>query len=68
MHTEHLHQTLSPQAYAALIDGIHRQASRERRLAVRRFGRSWGAFARALARRLVPHRVQTAPTVRLLEG
>ena len=34
MHTEHLYQTRSPQAYAALREAIQQQASRERRAAV----------------------------------
>jgi hypothetical protein len=41
MHTEHLHQTLSPQAYAALLDSLQRQAMQERRLAVQAFGQTW---------------------------
>ena len=45
MHTEHLHQTLSPQAHAALLDVIHRQARRERRLAVQHFGSGWISHA-----------------------
>lgn len=49
MHTEHLHHTLSPQAYAALLDGLQRQARQERRLAVRAFGIAW---LRALWRRV----------------
>ena len=52
MSTRHLHQTLSPQAYVALFDAIHRQARRERRLAVRRFGRTWLASVHRLAHRL----------------
>ena len=41
MHTEHLHQALSPQAYAALLDRLQQQAQRERRRALRAFGRTW---------------------------
>lgn len=41
MHTEHLYQTLSPQAYAVLLDSIRRQAMQERRLAVQAFGQAW---------------------------
>lgn len=41
MHTEHLHQTLSPQAYAALLDGLQRQALQDRRRAVQAFGQVW---------------------------
>lgn len=41
MHTEPLHKTLSPQAYAALLDGLQRQALQERRLAQRAFGQAW---------------------------
>ena len=37
MHTESLHRTLSPQAYAALLDHIRRQAEAERRLAIQAF-------------------------------
>ena len=61
MHTEDLYQTLSPQAYAAVVDAIHRQARRERRLAVRRFGRSWPARVRQWAGRLGAHLARTAP-------
>lgn len=66
MRTEHLHQTLSPQAYAALVDAIHRQARRECRLAVQRFGAGWTIRLRALARRLAAHRAHGAPTQRAL--
>jgi hypothetical protein len=41
MHTEHLHQTLSPQAYAALQDGFRRQAEQDRRRAFQSFGPCW---------------------------
>jgi hypothetical protein len=41
MHTEHLYQTLSPQAYAALRETIKQQASRERRAAVQGLGLAW---------------------------
>ena len=41
MHTEHLHQTLSPQAHAALLDRFQQQAQQERRLALRAFGQTW---------------------------
>lgn len=41
MHTEHLHQTLSPQAYAALLDGLQRQALQDRRRSQRTFGQTW---------------------------
>jgi hypothetical protein len=37
MHTEHLHRTLSPQAYARLLDHIRQQAESERRQAVQTF-------------------------------
>ena len=33
MRTEHLHQTLSPQAHAALFDALQHQAKRERQAA-----------------------------------
>ena len=68
MHTEHLHQTLSPQAYAALLDDIHRRARLERQRAVQRFGRSWPSRLRALARRLVADGAQGVPAVRPMEG
>jgi uncharacterized protein (DUF924 family) len=68
MHTEHLHQTLSPQAYAALLDDIHRRARLERRRAVQRFGRSWPTRLRALVRSFVAHRAQGVSAVRLMEG
>jgi hypothetical protein len=38
MHLENPYTTLSPQAYAALIDGIRLQAERERRAARRSLG------------------------------
>ena len=41
MHTEHLYQTLSPQAHAALLDGLQRQAMQDRRRALRAFGQDW---------------------------
>lgn len=41
MHTEDLHQTLSPQAHAALLDGIQRQAVQDRRRALQAFGQAW---------------------------
>ncbi|MDR7149709.1 hypothetical protein J2W49_001664 [Hydrogenophaga palleronii] len=37
MHTEHLHRTLSPQAYARLQDDIRQQAESEHRQAVQTF-------------------------------
>lgn len=52
MNTEHLHQTLSPQAYAALLDGLQAQAERQRRTTQRALGagvwrRIWRAATRA---------------------
>ena len=38
MNPENLYATLSPKAYAALIDGLRSQAERERRVAIRVFG------------------------------
>ena len=69
MHTEHLHQTLSPQAYAALLDDIHRRARLERRRAVQRFGLSWPTRLQALARSLAAHVVRRAsPPFAFMEG
>lgn len=48
MNTEHLHQTLSPQAYAALLDGLQARAERQRRTEQRAFGAgAWRAILRA---------------------
>lgn len=52
MHTEHLYQTLSPQAHAALLDGIQRQAVQDRRRALRAFGQDWPRRLWQLAQRL----------------
>lgn len=41
MHTEHLHQTLSPRAYAALLDRLQQQAQLDRRRAQQAFGQAW---------------------------
>lgn len=41
MHTEHLHRTLSPQAYASLQDLLRHQAKEERRLAVQTCLQAW---------------------------
>lgn len=41
MHTEHLHRTLSPEAYARLLDDIRRQAESQRRLAVQTVFLGW---------------------------
>jgi hypothetical protein len=68
MRTEHLHQTLSPQAYAALFDALRHQAERERRAAVRRFGQAWAERLSARVRRLAAHRGHGAHAVRLMEG
>lgn len=68
MHTEHLHQTLSPQAYAALLNDIHRQARLERQRAVQCFGRSWPTRLRALVRSVAAHRAQGVSAARLMEG
>jgi hypothetical protein len=51
MHTEHLHRTLSPQAYARLQDHLRQQAECEHRLAVQTF---FQTFALALLRPLSP--------------
>jgi hypothetical protein len=37
MHTETLHRTLSPQAYATLLDHMRCKAEAERRLAIQAF-------------------------------
>ena len=68
MRTEHLHQTLSPQAHAALFDALRGQAERERRAAVQRFGAGWPTRLRTLARRFSVRRVHGAPVVQLMEG
>lgn len=68
MRTEHLHQTLSPQAHAALFDALLHQAERERRAAVQRFGGVTTDRLRALVRGLAAHRAHGAPAVRLMEG
>lgn len=58
MNTEHLHQTLSPQAYAALLDGLRTQAERQRRTEQHAFGAgAWRRVWRAAARVQTP----TAP-------
>lgn len=67
MRTEHLHQTLSPPAHAALFDGLRRQAEREHRDAVHGVGRNWPSRLHALARRLAALRWRSARSVRLLE-
>ncbi|MBA4265818.1 MAG: hypothetical protein C0453_12100 [Comamonadaceae bacterium] len=41
MHTEHLHRTLTPQAYAHLRGTLRQQAEEERRLAVQTFFLTW---------------------------
>jgi len=41
MNTEHLHRTLTPQAYAYLQDSLRQQAEEERRLAVQTFFLMW---------------------------
>lgn len=68
MRTEHLHQTLSPLAHAALFDALRGRAERERRAAVQRFGAGWPTGLRSLARRLAAHRAHGAQTVHLMEG
>ncbi|MDG5975320.1 hypothetical protein H010_08681 [Hydrogenophaga taeniospiralis CCUG 15921] len=58
MNTEHLHQTLSPQAYAVLQDGLRAQAERQRRAEQRTFGAGvWHRIRRAAA----PVQTPTAP-------
>ena len=61
MHTEHLYQTLSPQAYAALRDAIRQQASRERRAAVQGFGLAWPRWRVSLALRALFHPFTATP-------
>ena len=68
MRTEHLHQTLTPQAHAALFDTLRHQAERERRAAVQRFGGATTDRLRALIRGLAAHRAQNAPAVHLMGG
>lgn len=59
MNTEHLHQTLSPQAYAALLDGLQAQAERQRRAEQRALGTgAWRRVLRAIWRAQTP---TTAP-------
>jgi hypothetical protein len=67
MPTEHLHQTLSPRAYAALFDALRRQAERERRAELQRVGGFLGGRLQALAQGFVAHRGQGAPA-QLMEG
>jgi hypothetical protein len=67
MRTEHLHQTLSPQAHAALFDALQHQAERERQAAVQRFGQGWAERLGARVRRLAAHRGHGAHAVRLME-
>ena len=52
MHTEHLHQTLSPQAYAALLDRLQQQAQQDRRRAQQAFGQAWPRLLWQRAQRL----------------
>jgi hypothetical protein len=68
MRTEHLHQTLSPQAHAALFDALRQQAERNHRTAVQRVGAGWSNRLRALVRGLAAHRVHKVPAVQLMEG
>ena len=51
MHTEHLHRTLSPEAYARLLDDIRRQADSQRRLAVQTVFLGWPSLLLQRARR-----------------
>ena len=53
MHTEHLHQTLSPQAYAALLDRLQQQAQQDRRRAQQAFGQAWPRLLWQRAQRLI---------------
>lgn len=68
MRTEHLHQTLSPEAHAALFDALRRQAERERQAAVQRFGQGWAMRLGAWFRRLAATRVLGIHALRLMEG
>lgn len=68
MRTEHLHQTLSPRAHAALFDALQRQAESERRAAVQRFGLAGIVQLSARVRRLASHGAGTAPAVCPMEG
>ena len=52
MHTEHLHQTLSPQAYAALLGRLQQQAQQDRRRAQQAFGQAWPRLLWQRVRRL----------------
>lgn len=61
MHTEHLHQTLSPRAYAALLDRIQRQAVQDRRQALRAFGQAWPRQLWQRAQRLSHPFIPTHP-------
>ena len=66
MHTEHLHRTLSPQAYANLLDHLRQQAECEQRQAVQRHVQ---AFFFTLPRRLLQgiqrtgHRATRTPAI-----
>jgi hypothetical protein len=68
MHNESFHRTLSPQAHAALFDAIHRQARRERRLAVQRFGQSWPAQLRRILKRLAASLLRAAVVTRSVKA
>lgn len=68
MRTEYLHQTLSPQAHAALFDALRQQAERERRAAVQRSGQAWAHRLSAVVRGLAAHQGKGAQAVRLMEG
>lgn len=54
MNPEYLYATLSPEAYAALIDGVRRQAERERRVAIRACGLVALGWLRRVLKRSVP--------------
>lgn len=51
MHTEHLHRTLSPEAYARLLDDLKRQAESQRRLAAQTVFFGWPSLLLQRARR-----------------
>jgi hypothetical protein len=54
MNPENLYATLSPEAHAALIDGVRRQAERERRDAIRACGLVALGWLRHVLKRSVP--------------
>lgn len=55
MHTEHLHRTLSPEAYADLQDHLRLQAESQRQLAVQAVFFGWPRLLLQWARHAIFH-------------